>query len=57
MKCFYYKWVNKKTKKVILANFEWAETFEEIKTTNETSRISCVEISKDEFRQLRKENY
>lgn len=57
MKCFYYKWTNKKTGKTVLANFGWAENFDCIKENDETATIECTEISKDEFRKLRSKGF
>lgn len=45
---------NKRTGEVILANFDWADDFEQIKKKDETRLIACVQISHDEFRELRK---
>lgn len=57
MKCFYYKWVKKQTGETIMANFGWAESFAKIKAKDETKKIACVEINREEFRQLRKKGY
>lgn len=53
MKCFYYKWVNKKTGEVVLSNFDWAENFEAVKVKNESRMIACIEITHEEFTALR----
>lgn len=55
MKCFYYKWVSKKDGKVVLSNFDWAESFSEIKAKHESRIIACSEISHEEFMKIRKE--
>lgn len=55
MKCFYYKWVSKKDGKVILSNLGWAENFEAIKGQDESRYISCIEITHDEFIEIRKQ--
>lgn len=54
MKCFYYKMMNKRTGKVIFSNFNWAEKFADIKQREESSVVKCEEISRDEFKELRR---
>lgn len=53
MRTFYYKWTNKKTGEIIMANFGWAETFDAIKDRDESRLIACEEISREEFASLR----
>jgi len=53
MKCFYYKWINKKNGNIVLVNFGWAESFDAIKKIYNSKFIECIEIDKKEFEQLR----
>ena len=57
MKCFFYKWISKKTGKVVMANLGWADSFETIKSKDESRTISVQEITEKEFRQLRARGY
>ena len=53
MKCFYYKWIVRKTGKVALVNMGWAESFNSIKEKDDSRVIECVEITREEFWALR----
>lgn len=41
MNCYYYKWVSRRTGKVILVNFGWTSSFRSIAEKVDPRKISC----------------
>lgn len=57
MNCYYYKWVSRRTGRVILVNFGWASSFRSIAEKVDPRKLTCTEISKAEFDDLRSKGF